>query len=57
MIAQDWIDRINDAKSAKDALSVWTELASLDHSTDGFKLLLEVHNACSARLVNSLLST
>jgi hypothetical protein len=38
-------------------MSVWTELASLDHSTDGYKLLLEVHDACSTRLVNSLLST
>ena len=57
MTAQDWIDRINNTKSAKDTLSVWTELAGLDHSTDGYKLLLEVHNACSARLVNSLMST
>jgi hypothetical protein len=57
MTAQDWIDRINSAEPGKDALGVWAELANMNHSEDSFALLLEVHKACSKRLVDSLART
>ena len=57
MTAQDWIDRINSAECGKASLDVWVELANIDHSEDGFALLLEVHKACSKRLVDSLART
>ena len=52
--AQYWIDKINNASSDKDALSAWNELSDRDHSTDNFKMLIEVHKSTSKRLVESL---